>query len=89
VVSVAFSADGKLIVSGSLDTTVRLWDAATGQPIGQPLTGHTETVTGVAFSPDGQRIVSGSADSTLHLWPNYPDPVSAMCAKLTTNMSHQ
>jgi WD40 repeat protein len=41
----------------------------------------------VAFSPDGQRIVSGSADSTLHLWPNYPDPVSAMCAKLTTNMS--
>ena len=34
-------------------STVRLWDAATGQPVGQPLTGHTDTVISVAFSPDG------------------------------------
>ena len=33
------------IVSGSLDKTVRVWDADTGQPIGEPLTGHTDTVT--------------------------------------------
>jgi hypothetical protein len=33
--------------------------------------------------------VSGSADNTLRLWPTYPDPTSAMCDKLTTNMSHQ
>ena len=42
--SVAFSPDGTRIVSGSSDNTVRLWDAATGQPVGQPLTGHTEPV---------------------------------------------
>jgi WD40 repeat protein len=67
---------------------VRLWDAATGQPLGEPLAGHTDWVNSVAFSPDGQSIVSGG-DRTVRLWPTYPDPVSAMCAKLTTNMSRQ
>ena len=50
------------------DNTVRLWDADTGQPVGQPLTGHTDVVTSVAFSPDGTRIVSGSDDNTVRLW---------------------
>ncbi|QIS21379.1 TIR domain-containing protein [Nocardia terpenica] len=68
VSGVAFSPDGKRIVSGSFDKTLRLWDAATGKPIGTPLTGHTAGVNGVAFSPDGKRIVSGSDDGTLRLW---------------------
>jgi DNA-binding beta-propeller fold protein YncE len=65
--SVSFSPDGRRIVSGSMDNTLRLWDAATGKPIGSPLQGHTEPVS-VAFSPDGRRIVSGSMDNTLRLW---------------------
>jgi WD40 repeat protein len=57
--------------------------------VGPPLDGHTNGVTGVAFSPDGNTIVSGSTDDTLRLWPTPPDPAPAMCAKLTTNMSHK
>jgi WD40 repeat protein len=47
--SVAFSPEGRRIVSGSADSTVRLWDTVTGQPIGQPLTGHTGIVESAAF----------------------------------------
>jgi hypothetical protein len=65
---VAFSTDGRRILSGSDDNTLRLWDAATGQPIGPPLKGHANAVNAVAFSPDGRRLLSGSTDNTLRLW---------------------
>ena len=52
----------EVIVTASWDKTARLWDAATGKPIGQPLTGHTELVESAAFSPDVLRIVTSSDD---------------------------
>ncbi|AEF99997.1 WD40 repeat domain-containing protein [Methylomonas methanica] len=67
-VSVAYSPDGKLILSGGLDNMLRLWNADTGEPVGQPLTGHSDEIYSVAFSPDGRRFVSGSKDRTLRLW---------------------
>ena len=68
VTAVAFSPDGQRIVSGSSDSTVRIWDAKTGMPIGQPLIGHTDQVNAVAFSSDGQRIVSSSSGNTMRIW---------------------
>ena len=69
VTSAAFSPDGKIIVSGSADRTLRLWNAASGKPIlHHPLKGHTDRVNSVAFSPDGRFIVSASDDGTLRLW---------------------
>ncbi len=68
VSSAAFSPDGTRIVSGSTDKTVRLWDAATGKPVGQPMRGHNQWVTTVAFSPDGTRVASASLDGTVRLW---------------------
>jgi WD40 repeat protein len=65
--SVAFSPDGKRIVSG-LDDTIQLWDAELGEVIGMPLQGHFRLVRSVAFSPDGRRVVSESFDRTIQLW---------------------
>ena len=67
VTSVAFSPDGKMILSGSFDQTIKLWDAATGREI-RTFNGHLSTVQAVAFSPDGKQIISGSYDSTIKLW---------------------
>ncbi|KAF9487659.1 hypothetical protein BDN71DRAFT_1363875, partial [Pleurotus eryngii] len=50
------------------DKTIRIWDAATGQQVGDALTGHEAWVKSVAFSPDGTKIVSGSYDMTICIW---------------------
>ncbi len=65
--SVAFSPDGKRIVSASDDGTLKVWDSDTGSET-FTLRGHTAGVGSVAFSPDGKHIVSGSQDRTLKVW---------------------
>lgn len=68
--AVAFSPDGRLVVTGCSDPVggyLRLWDAATGELL-RKFEGHTDTVLSVAFSGDGSRLLSSSYDETARLW---------------------
>ncbi len=67
VTSAAYSPDGRRIVCGSRDHTVRISNAdGQGEPL--VLRGHADRVTSVAFSPDGRRVVSASSDKTVRVW---------------------
>ncbi len=66
--SLAFSADGTQLVSGSEDKSVRRWDLAGGEE-NAAFHGHTGFVHCVAFGPDGALAASGSQDGTVKLWP--------------------
>lgn len=66
--ALAFSRDGKWLVTGSWSGSVHIWNAKTGEHEIGPLDGHTDGVKSVAFSPDGNRVVSGSHDRTVRIW---------------------
>jgi len=69
ITAVAWSANGSIIASGSgySGGPIRLWDAASGKPLGA-LEGHTSWICELIFSTDGQRLYSASADQTIRIW---------------------
>ena len=80
--AVAISKNGQIIISGSEDNTIKLWELNTGECLAT-LEGHEAGIRAITISPDGQLLVSGSADNTIKLWqmpsvenePICPDPI--------------
>jgi WD40 repeat protein len=68
LLDVAVSPDGLRVAAAGDDGVVGLWDAVTGEPVGVPLTGHTDRIRCVTFSPDGQRLASAGHDKSVRLW---------------------
>ena len=64
----AFSPDGRWVVTGSDDNTARFWDVSSATLAFPPLEGHRKGVTSVAFSADGRRVATGSDDNTARVW---------------------
>jgi WD40 repeat protein len=67
IAACALSSDGKLLVSGSIDHTVKLWEASTGLEL-RTFYGHLDSVTAVSISPDGKVAASAGMDDTVRLW---------------------
>lgn len=65
--AIAIGPNGYILVSGSQDKTLRIWNLKTGQLLYQ-LTGHEAAIASVAMSPNGRKVVSGSLDRTLIAW---------------------
>ena len=64
----AFFNDGRRVVTGSRDKTLRIWNVQNGTLLGEPLQGHQGSVLSVAVSPDDRRIASGGKYGNIMIW---------------------
>ena len=68
VVATAVSPDGRLVAAGGVDGVAWMWDAETGLPNGEPMTGHDGGIGTLAFTPDNSQLITAGADGTVRVW---------------------
>jgi len=69
--TIAFSPDGRRIVTASADKTAKIWDSSTGAEL-LTLRGHKDVVGSARFSPDGSKIATTGEDGTARIWDSSP-----------------
>lgn len=67
VTTIDYSVDGKFIITGSYDKTIKLWETSTGREV-RTFNGHTQPLSNVKFSPDGTKILSVAFDKRALMW---------------------
>ena len=67
VTAVVVTPNGKQLISGSMDKTIKVWNLATGEEK-FTLTGHNDSVIALAVTPNGKEVISGSWDKTIKVW---------------------
>jgi WD40 repeat protein len=88
ITRVAFSPDGKYVVSSDTRTSqLQLWDVKAGRTVGPPMTGQTGDTLDLDFTADGNHIVSRQANDRWMLWPGPGSWDDELCDKLTANMT--
>jgi ribosome assembly protein 4 len=69
IYQVAWSADSRLAISGSKDSTLKVWDIKT-KKLMFDLPGHSDEIYAVDWSPDGDKVISGGKDKLVKIWKN-------------------
>ncbi len=85
VYAVTVSRDGKYLLSGGADRTVRYWDFASRRLL-RTFQGHGKAVTAVAFSPDGRWGASGGDDGEILLWPLQETGEQRVCREASDSL---
>jgi WD40 repeat protein len=66
--SVVFSLDGEILITGGADGTIKIWQLQTGQQLAVLTHDSASSVMSVAMSPDSQLIAGAGADGTVKIW---------------------
>ncbi|KAF9560734.1 hypothetical protein CPC08DRAFT_464759 [Agrocybe pediades] len=89
VSALAFSRDGKKLVSGSVDGTIRIWEVGTGNLVAGSFEGHLSAILSLGLSSDGTKLMSSAGDKSVRLWDVFANDtnIAPPCQSIASSVS--